>query len=37
MGIDTSRAMGALRLSLGRWSTPDDVVSAALALTAVAP
>lgn len=29
MGLGRSRALGALRLSLGRWSTADDVRSAA--------
>ena len=32
MGLDTLRALGALRLSLGRWSTPHDVETAASAL-----
>jgi cysteine desulfurase len=34
MGLDTLRALGALRLSLGRWSTPHDVDIAASALVA---
>ncbi|MGW0750659.1 cysteine desulfurase family protein [Streptomyces sp. NPDC002587] len=32
MGLDSARALGALRLSLGRWTTPGDVESAAAAL-----
>lgn len=32
MGLDTPRALGALRLSLGRWSTPQDIKTAADAL-----
>ncbi|GGY00397.1 hypothetical protein GCM10010358_62710 [Streptomyces minutiscleroticus] len=34
MGMDSARALGALRLSLGRWSTPRDVATAARLLTA---
>jgi cysteine desulfurase len=29
MGVPAARALGALRLSLGRWSTPADVAVAA--------
>ncbi|GAA2350325.1 cysteine desulfurase family protein [Dactylosporangium salmoneum] len=36
MGLPAARALGALRLSLGRWSTPDDIASAADALIAAA-
>jgi len=25
MGLDRDRALGAIRLSLGQWTTPDDV------------
>ncbi|MFF9627272.1 cysteine desulfurase family protein [Streptomyces griseosporeus] len=32
MGVDTARALGALRLSLGRWSTADGIETAAAAL-----
>ncbi|MGP4027371.1 cysteine desulfurase family protein [Actinomadura sp. 3N407] len=32
MGLDTDRALGALRLSLGRWSTRTDIDVAATAL-----
>ncbi|MFI6408653.1 cysteine desulfurase family protein [Streptomyces sp. NPDC050548] len=32
MGLDAGRALGALRLSLGRWSTPEDIETAATAL-----
>jgi cysteine desulfurase len=32
MGLATGRALGALRLSLGRWSTPQDIETAATAL-----
>ncbi|MEU6811118.1 cysteine desulfurase family protein [Streptomyces sp. NPDC046831] len=32
MGLDPARALGALRLSLGRWTTPQDVRTAATAL-----
>jgi cysteine desulfurase len=32
MGLDADRALGALRLSLGRWSTPEDIETAATAL-----
>jgi cysteine desulfurase len=34
MGLDQERALGALRLSLGRWSTPGDVERAAVLLAA---
>ncbi|MEV5572108.1 cysteine desulfurase family protein [Spirillospora sp. NPDC052269] len=36
MGLDHDRAMGALRLTLGRWSTPEDVHIAAAALAKAA-
>ncbi|RMI41624.1 cysteine desulfurase [Actinomadura harenae] len=36
MGMGRDRAMGALRLSLGRWSTPGDVRFAAAALAKAA-
>ncbi|MFJ6674632.1 cysteine desulfurase family protein [Actinosynnema sp. NPDC091369] len=32
MGVDTGRALGAVRLSLGRWSSGADIVTAAAAL-----
>ncbi|MFI6456978.1 cysteine desulfurase family protein [Streptosporangium amethystogenes] len=32
MGVDPVRALGALRLSLGRWTTPGDIETAATAL-----
>ncbi|MFE2675419.1 cysteine desulfurase family protein [Streptomyces hygroscopicus] len=32
MGLDPARALGALRLSLGRWTTPGDIKTAAAAL-----
>jgi cysteine desulfurase len=32
MGLDTDRALGAVRLSLGRWSTSADIETAATAL-----
>ncbi|WP_239697784.1 cysteine desulfurase family protein [Streptomyces sp. F-1] len=32
MGLDPARALGALRLSLGRWTTPGDIETAATAL-----
>jgi cysteine desulfurase len=32
VGLDADRALGALRLSLGRWSTPEDIETAATAL-----
>lgn len=32
MGLDAARALGALRLSLGRWSTAEDIETAAAAL-----
>ncbi|UGT68350.1 cysteine desulfurase [Nocardia gipuzkoensis] len=34
MGLDTARALSALRLSLGRWTTPDDIEKAVTALVA---
>ncbi|GGZ81919.1 cysteine desulfurase family protein [Streptomyces echinoruber] len=36
MGLDDARARSALRLSLGRWTTPADVDTAARLLTAAA-
>ncbi|MFB7172283.1 cysteine desulfurase family protein [Streptomyces sp. NPDC056254] len=36
MGLDTDRSLAALRLSLGRWSTPDDINLAADLLIAAA-
>lgn len=36
MGLDTSRGLSALRLSLGRWTTADDVDRAARLLAAAA-
>ncbi|MFF3362062.1 cysteine desulfurase family protein [Streptomyces misionensis] len=36
MGLDPVRALGALRLSLGRWTTPDDIETAATALVRAA-
>ncbi|MFF3557661.1 cysteine desulfurase family protein [Streptomyces tsukubensis] len=36
MGFAPARALGALRLSLGRWTTAGDVETAAAALTAAA-
>jgi cysteine desulfurase len=32
MGLDPARALGTLRLSLGRWTTPGDIETAATAL-----
>ncbi|MEU0086184.1 cysteine desulfurase family protein [Streptomyces sp. NPDC006274] len=32
MGLDPARALGALRLSLGRWTTPGDIETAATGL-----
>ncbi|MFJ4820693.1 cysteine desulfurase family protein [Streptomyces sp. NPDC088801] len=32
MGLDPARALGALRLSLGRWTTSGDIETAAVAL-----
>jgi cysteine desulfurase len=32
MGLDRDRALGALRLSLGRWTTPGDIETAAASL-----
>jgi cysteine desulfurase len=34
-GLPAERALGAVRLSLGRWSTPADIETAAAALTGV--
>jgi cysteine desulfurase len=36
LGLDADRALGALRLSLGRWSTAGDIETAAAALTKAA-
>ncbi|MBV2156744.1 cysteine desulfurase [Kitasatospora sp. SUK 42] len=36
MGLDAGRALGAVRLSLGRWTTPEDITTAAGALIAAA-
>lgn len=36
MGLDPARARGALRLTVGRWTTPEDVETAADALAAAA-
>jgi len=36
MGVDEERALAALRLSLGRWSTEADVLTAAKAIAATA-
>ena len=36
MGLDDARSLSALRLSIGRWTTPDDVDRAAEALIAAA-
>jgi cysteine desulfurase len=36
MGLGPERAMGAVRLSLGRWTTADDVVAAAELLAGAA-
>lgn len=36
MGLDRDRALGALRLSLGRWTTAGDIETAAAALTQAA-
>ncbi|MGC0211988.1 cysteine desulfurase family protein [Streptomyces levis] len=36
MGLDADRALGAVRLSLGRWSTAEDIETAAAALTKAA-
>ncbi|WP_228044754.1 hypothetical protein [Streptomyces ferrugineus] len=33
MGLDPARALGALRLSLGRWTTAAGIETAATALT----
>jgi cysteine desulfurase len=32
MGLEKKRALGALRLSLGRWTTPEEIETAAAAL-----
>lgn len=36
MGVEPARALGALRLSLGRWTTPEDIGTAATALVRAA-
>jgi cysteine desulfurase len=36
MGLDPAQAMGAVRLSLGRWTTADDVLAAAELLAGAA-
>jgi cysteine desulfurase len=36
MGLHPDQALGALRLSLGRWSTPADIAAAAAALVTAA-
>ncbi|MFJ5723007.1 cysteine desulfurase family protein [Streptomyces sp. NPDC093149] len=36
MGLEPTRALGALRLSLGRWTTPKDIETAAAALVGAA-
>ncbi|MFD5234645.1 cysteine desulfurase family protein [Streptomyces qaidamensis] len=36
MDVDPARALGALRLSVGRWTTPGDIETAATALTRAA-
>ncbi|MYX45911.1 aminotransferase class V-fold PLP-dependent enzyme, partial [Streptomyces sp. SID89] len=36
MGVEPARALGALRLSLGRWTTPEDIETAATALVRAA-
>ncbi|MEV5735782.1 cysteine desulfurase family protein [Streptomyces sp. NPDC052292] len=36
MGLDLARALGAVRLSLGRWTGPDDIVTAATDLVRAA-
>jgi cysteine desulfurase len=36
MGLDVSRCLAALRLSLGRWSTDDEVDRLAADLAAAA-
>lgn len=36
MGLDQPRALAALRLSLGRWTTPDDIETAAATATKAA-
>ncbi|MEV6923916.1 aminotransferase class V-fold PLP-dependent enzyme [Dactylosporangium sp. NPDC051485] len=36
MGVPPDRALGALRLSLGRWTTPGDIDTAAAAILAAA-
>ncbi|MFF8835152.1 cysteine desulfurase family protein [Streptomyces sp. NPDC015130] len=33
MGLEPARALGAVRLSLGRWTTPGEIETAAAALT----
>lgn len=36
MGVAAERGLAALRLTLGRWTTEDDIVTAARALASVA-
>jgi cysteine desulfurase len=36
MGLDTERSLAALRLSLGRWSSPSDIDRAADLIIAAA-
>ncbi|MEU2556119.1 cysteine desulfurase family protein [Streptomyces sp. NPDC013313] len=36
MGLDPARALGAVRLSLGRWTGPDDIATAATDLVRAA-
>jgi len=36
MGMDTDRSLSAVRLSLGRWSTSDDINRAAHQIAAAA-
>jgi cysteine desulfurase len=36
MGLEPARALAALRLSLGRWTTPDDIRRAADLITTAA-
>jgi cysteine desulfurase len=37
MGLPADRALAALRLSLGRWSTPEDITTAVAALSRQPP
>jgi len=37
MGLDQERALAAVRLSLGRWTTPNDIEAAADSLTKAVP